>query len=604
MILRNRLCLLSVLLASCFVLSFQTARDSISGRLREIKVLEKNGEYSEALQKYKALFEQYPKNGRVFTLYKNLCLKTGKYNRAEEIIRKRLMLFPDDASLKASLASTLYKKGEHEKAFDMWDKILDEGSGVYVFQIVASSMIQERLLDRAIEVYEKGKRNTGRPEVFYLSIADLYISQLSFSKAGKELSNLLVSYPDFLPFVQSRIDRIPSAASAVNPLIKQGEKAAEKHQKNTALKKYLISLYIKAGLFDKAVKTEWTIVEVEKKNRENRLYSLAQKLFSKEEYKRVISLIHDIEKKFPDSPYMIKLLFLEAKSLEAYKDYNNASLKYRSIAEMFPKSIYASVSLLREGRILMEKLNNPAKAKEVFNKIVNSYPSSNEAPEARFYLGECELSLGNFKKAEDVFEKLRKKNLNYDKLWVKCTSLLGRSLFFNGETERSLKVLKELTVKEISPDGLQDPELNDGLDLYIFLSENNKKNPEQTALLGHAKFFNFTGQYEKALSSLDSLISLWPENSVTGYGMLLKSKILFNRGKVKSAVKTLSLLRERFSGSRFDEKAAERIGFFYEKSGKIDAAVKQYENFLETFPSSLLAGEVRERLRELKESSG
>ena len=37
-------------------------------------------------------------------------------------------------------------------------------------------------------------------------------------------------------------------------------------------------------------------------------------------------------------------------------------------------------------------------------------------------------------------------------------------------------------------------------------------------------------------------------------------------------------------------------------SGKTEAAIKQYEDFLENFPFSLLAGKVRERLRGLKES--
>lgn len=598
----NKLYLFSAIFASCFLLSFQAEQDSVYVRLNRIKALENTGYYSQALNKYKNMHKQHPKNGRIFVYYKNLCLKTGQYGTAEKLIRERLVFFPDDISLRSSLASVLYKKGEHQKAFDVWNSIIDRASrSIYTYQIVAGSMIRERLFDKAVEVFEKAKKKTGRPDIFSLSIADLYISQLSFSKAGKELSLLLVSYPDFLPFVQSRIDRIPSVSSALNPLIKQSEKAAGKHPENGALKKYLVSLYIKAGLYDKAVKTEWMIAKTEKQGGVKMLYSLAQKLYSREEYKRAFSLLTDIEKRFPDSHEMIKIIFLEAKCLEAAKENEKSALKYNKIANKFPKSVYASVSLLRKGKILMEKLNDPQKAKEAFNRLIVYYPRSRETADARLYLGECELSLGNFKKAEEAFKKLRKKYLKYDKLWVRCTYLLGRTLFFQGHAKESLKILKEFTTKPISPDGLQNPRLNDGLELYIFLSENYKKNPEQTAVLSRAEFLNFKREYSKAVSSLDSLISSWPENKVTARGMILKSDILFKQGKIKPAVKTLSLLRKRFSGTGFDEKAAEKTGAFLEKSGKTEAAVKQYEDFLETFPYSLLAGNVRERLRELKE---
>ena len=600
---RNKSIFLLLFLWSFSAVFAQSARVYVNKELSRIREVERSGNAEQALKSCRALYEKYPKNSALFNYYKNLCFRTENYPEAVRVIRKRLEFYPDDEILQCYLASALYKSGAKKDAFSLWNKIIRQsGKETYIYQIVANSMAQERLYSKAASVLIKGKERTNKPGILSLSLIDLYLSNLDYKSAAKEMCELLLIRPGHYNFIKSRLKRLPASSGVVFPMIKQINKYSEKNQENIPIKKLLSLLYIKAELYKKAVKIEQDIYSLERKKSISRFVNLAETLINKQQYRLAADLLNSIKDKSVKERDKTGILYLKAVCYEKSGQYKEAAEAYKSIADDRQKTPEAAHALLKCGIILSDNLKNQSEALSVFKRVYEDYKGTKEAEQSLFLIGRCELIQGNIKSAKEHFEKQKKQSPEKNELWVKSVVLLGKTLYFTGKPEQSYKILKELTSQGISDKGLQSPELNDGLDLYMLLMENLKKNRDQLIMSGRAEYLKFSGKDNSAIAVIDSLQALYPASTLTARALIIKSSILFSEGQTGKAILVLKQVQNKFKGSDFAEKALERQGYFLQKDHKLKEAVIIYEEFLEKYPQSLLAGEIRNRLRLIREA--
>jgi TolA-binding protein len=98
-----------------------------------------------------------------------------------------------------------------------------------------------------------------------------------------------------------------------------------------------------------------------------------------------------------------------AEELYQEKDYQGALQELQDFQEKYPLSNYADDALLKMGFIHTYNLPDFEKAKEIFRKILHSYPDWETAPSSLYYLGVIEDLEGNKESARSIYRELLKK---------------------------------------------------------------------------------------------------------------------------------------------------------------------------------------------------
>jgi tol-pal system protein YbgF len=107
-------------------------------------------------------------------------------------------------------------------------------------------------------------------------------------------------------------------------------------------------------------------------------YEAALALVTAKHYDRALDALSAFLVKYPDHPYADNALFWRGECLFARGDYLRASEQYEGVITRFPAGNKAPDALLKLGMAQM-KLGNPAKAKEAFDRLTQSYPQSDAA---------------------------------------------------------------------------------------------------------------------------------------------------------------------------------------------------------------------------------
>ncbi len=119
-------------------------------------------------------------------------------------------------------------------------------------------------------------------------------------------------------------------------------------------------------------------------------YKKARAEFQRKNYKRVVQLLYDFDKKHSSFRSMDEILYLKAESHYRLKDYRSAALSFNQVLEKFTKSVFAPVSQMRMGdcyRILGDK----NMAKIYFSEFLKKYSRSK-------YRGEVQKKLSRLTK--------------------------------------------------------------------------------------------------------------------------------------------------------------------------------------------------------------
>jgi outer membrane protein assembly factor BamD len=130
------------------------------------------------------------------------------------------------------------------------------------------------------------------------------------------------------------------------------------------------------------------------------IYQAAQAEVEKRDYDEAQKLFDRIRDEYPFSKFAVEAELLAADSAFRQEKWEEAAASYRSFEELHPTHPSVAYAIYRRGLAQM-KLASPddrdqtatRKALEAFQKLLNAYPGSEYASEARLKLEEARFSL-------------------------------------------------------------------------------------------------------------------------------------------------------------------------------------------------------------------
>ncbi len=592
---------LLIILFAC-IPSFLEAQ-SLDQQLNIARKLENQGRIQSALELMETLYKNHPENIAVFSRYASVLMKSRHYTKLLSLINEkeeRGRIDFDNSILKARV---FYRQGRYDQAMQTWNSILrGYPQNRIMYYKVASSMINERLLEEALQVYLEGRKTLNDNDLFSLNIVNVYEALLEFEKATKELLQYLEHNPKRYAVVEAKLHRFKGSDQIVSTVSALLKKAIKKKSHNKQLKELLVKYYIGAEYFQEGWDAARKFFPSDEQDNENILFLFAEHAYkagssrmAEKAYRKILQT---------DSIFIPvgKVYFGLAQTLEVQKKYEK-SIHYYDLAYKNLKNFSAVLqSRLQKARILKDALNEFEKAEKMYRTLINQPLNPQQLYNCYFSLGECLIAQGKISEAEKIYLKTADEfSEEKNTYWIKAIVSLGRMFYFKGEFDTSLTYLNQLSSTDINEEYLNEESLNDGLELRMLIKQNLRNSEKPLRLLARAEYHEERKGYEKAVAVLDTLIEGCSDSTMIRYGLFKKGTVLIRLQQYKASINVFNEFIEKYPADQLTDQALERTGWAYQKVGNPEIAAAYYENLLTNFPHSLLKEEVRMRIRSIEE---
>lgn len=608
---RTALFILMIVWAALFSNPLLAQQSGVAdSQFRLARQFEQLGQYEQAANLYKTLYANYPQNYTYFEGLRRNLLRTKKYPELISLIQTRLRQNPRDIQMKTQLGDVYFRMGDEIHAYRVWNGILQNyPRNQSVYRIVASVLLQNRMFDKAIDVYLQGRKAIGKDNLFALELAQLYTFQQIYPKAADEYLRFLKAQPYQLAFVQNQIARFPLDETTFPAVEKEIRKWVKKHPRNYTLRKLLEGFYQSFGDYKSAFR-EILVLEKLKTSggRKKRipgtaLYQFALDTYREKEFSISEKAFQKLLSDFPDFPRKDRATYYFADISYKTGEYDRAQALYQHVIDQFPKSSWSLEALLRMGDIFLNQRNNPEQAIGYFERIIRNFPNTRQQTVATFHLVDCYISEGNLEKAVSVLQN----SLNGSALSSgKVRSLQNEALFklaqldfYQKNFDGSLKSIKKILQNN---DGNYDGAyVNDALDLQLLIQENKDTHPRALGLFANGMYLSRRNLYTAAVDSLLRAVSLDSQAPLADRALLEAGRIKEKTKDWYGAIKIYQLLVTSYSTSVYSDEALNRVGMIYEKDLKdFEKARQTYEAILIQYPQSVLGDELRKKLRDLE----
>ena len=190
--------------------------------------LELRGNHEAALQIYLDLADLDTGRNDYFSgIIRNL-VALGRYDEAITKLETRLNQNEhgfDRIRLLAELGSVYHQAGDEDRASQLWEQALGETPhSTATYQIVASELTGMRLLDKAEEVFRRGRAILGDSTLFSINLATLLQARMDWEGAAREYLVTLRGSKNRGRYVQRSLaafPNIPDADSAIERVLKE-----------------------------------------------------------------------------------------------------------------------------------------------------------------------------------------------------------------------------------------------------------------------------------------------------------------------------------------------------------------------------------------------
>ncbi len=566
------------------------------------------------------LSDLYKNNKNNIALYNELnkiLIQLKDYNTSEKIIKERLNIEPKNISLYGDLGTTYFLKGKEKKAKEVWLKgISTNPESAFAYRTIANYMIQNRAIEDAIEVLKKGNKISKNHTLFAYDLANLYSITMKFENATEEYCNILLEKPKQIGIVKNRILAYIHSNGAVKPTLEVVEDFYNDYDKPIFLE-LLADLYLKTNKIEKAFST-YTRLENETTKNGSKLYRFAQiayrsgynKISAKafqviiENYKSssLISgakigyakaLEADINKQNNNSNDAWKPLKLniKANSKEIYQGIISA---YMEIIKEYPNNKIGEEAEYRIGKIYLDYLKQPDKAKDIFTKIVTLDNNKHFTNLSKFELSKISILNNNFSAAKKYLEQILENSRSEKELKSKTKFLLAKINTWQGKFENAIKLLNEIKQNP------KDKNTNDALELSLIL---NTFKSDSTNLKKYFYADNLVMQnkFKKALTIYREIAENKNLFILKDFAALNYAKLLIALNKYKETVIFLNKILNCDEANIYKDKFLFLLGIdFYYGLHKPNEAKKNLTKLLENYPTSLYYNKSRKIITEIK----
>jgi tetratricopeptide (TPR) repeat protein len=566
----------------------------------------KSGEYEKAAVIYNNVYKQ-SHNKYHFALYIKSLLYSDSYDDAIGALNTYLRKNPHEIDMMVWEAYAFEKAGKMGKAEEIYNKVLQKaGSSVYNVSSVANTFVEIGKYENAVKVYESGIPIAQNKSVYFHQIGYVYSLMGEVNKMTEYyIKSLIANQDEFqLSNIKNNFSRIFSNKdfqSLESILIK----SIQENPDNLMLIDLLSWVYIQSGNYDKAFRQ---ISAVDRRYGEDgrKVYYMAedakradQSAMAAKAYKYII------DNKDVNSAYFLKSAsnYLTIMSnlikfdttmtsdnlIELEQDYN----KFIQIYGINDKATPLILGLAELKALYLNQIDEAIKMLEDF--INRSNIGIESKAMAKLALGDYYLIKGEVWEASLLYSQVDKSFVEGE-LGEIARNKNGKLYYFDGDFEWSqiiFDILKPATSKMIS---------NDAIETSVFITETMGEDSINVPLqmFSSAELLILQNKFDEAMSRLDSINFLFPENNLEDDIWFQKAEIFKKLKKFDLAKKMYEQIIEKFPTELKADNAIFELANLYEKVYHETEKAKQlYEKLFIDYPFSTLAIESRKKFRQL-----
>jgi tetratricopeptide (TPR) repeat protein len=579
---------------------------------------EQAGDLERAAQMYRQLSLADPANVVYFDATQRVLLQLKRYDEAIGLITNRLALAPADPALRATLGSVYYRAGREPDALHAWDQVIAaDPKNQQRYRLIAGVMLENRLLERAVQTYRDGRTACGNPSLFSMELAQLLAASLDYKGATGEYLAWLAQNPTQLSFVQGRMgaytwkpDGRAAAVEAVRDALRKRE--------DVRLHELLAWLYVEGKQYDAALEEYRTIDRMAGAHGSS-LAAFADRAYKEGAYDAAAQAYRDaIAAPLPPPRlaaahygYALALKAIDARAdtlqgpltpdmtpdAESRPRYRGAVAYFRTVAREFPATVYAAQSYYQIGRI-------QADAYRDLDGALASFADAGRAavapPSLRFDIamreGEIHLVRGDSTRAAAAFGSVAGAPGATPDQSDEAAFRIAELEYFHGNFDAAAERLAAISAN------LQADFANDALRLQAFLEEHRATADAPLQQLARADYLRRQRRLGEAESVLRDLLAGSPGPALADDILLRLGQIEAASGQYDDAIAAYdTLLRDHANTSTNLDRAQFSIGEVHQFGLKDPAgAIAAYELVLARYPRSVLASLARARIRNLR----
>lgn len=598
----NKFIFLLLLLSGLSVHAQKNNDDKLALQFLEEKEYEKANVYLEKL------YDKSPDLWYIY-YYKGL-MGVKNYKEAEKITRKQVKRNPQNANLYINIAKIYREQGDTKKENENYQKAIKEVIPVQSFlNSLATTFVEEKLYDLAIETFLKGRKQT--PEYpYYYEIAEVYRRKGDFKAMINEYLDAIEFKESEIytaqGYLQNALGYSDETGGFKNPILKQElQKRIQQHPDKVVFAEFLIFIqkqqkdfegaYTQSKALDKRLKEDGRrLYELAKICLSNERYDVASKCFQYVIDKGVSSGYYDaacidiINCEYQSvttksSPSGEELLNLENRFKEALKKYNGTHLATFLITNLANLEAYY--------------LNKPDAAVEYIESLLSN-PGLDAQTRAQFkiQLGDIYILKNLIWDASLLYSQVEK-DFKFEPIGQEAKFKNAKLSFYAADfkwAKSQCDVLKGSTTKLIA---------NDALDLSLIITDaiGVDTNAAPLARFAAADLLLQQHKYNEAIAEMDSINKVFPEHTLGDDILYKKAEIFIKLNKYNDAERMYLDILKFYSDELYGDDAQFKLAELYEKKlNDIEKAKAAYQEVLTKYPGSIYVVEARKRFRILR----
>jgi tetratricopeptide (TPR) repeat protein len=586
-------------------------------KFRLAQSFEQAGEFDRASRLYEDLANADSSNFLYFDGLRRCYEQVKNYDAAIGLSLRRLTQQPSDPNALATLGSIYYKSGDEGRADSVWNAVIAFApSSVASYRMVASVQSDNRLFDKSIATYLRGRKVMGEPALFVGELSAFYSLIMNYAEATREYITMLTLNEHQLDFVESRLSAITSKDEGLNAATKVAEEAVSRQNNSVVLHRLLLWLYMEGKRFDRAFDAAKTLEEAISANGAEMLL-FADRAFKEKSYDTAAKAYRFAIEKYPSLlqlplakyGYARAIEELSAPSdttsaskpaidilpLETQPGYRGAMALFLTLAKEYPYSEISVQSLYRVGLIRYETYFDLDGALQVLDSILTLVSARRMVPSILETVAGINVAQGKLDKAAERYSAVLSSPIASPGQKTQAQFRLAEIRYFQNDFDSAVALLQHLS-QMLSVD-----ESNDALLLLHFIKENQPGFTDALKEYALAELLMRQKKISEAIAVLTSTIQAFPEAPLVDDALIQKADLSIVLKQYDTALFSYGKLLTDYPKSILREKAQFGIAQLYQNQFKDkEKAIKAYEEVLSTYPHSLFVDEARKRIRQLR----
>jgi tetratricopeptide (TPR) repeat protein len=568
-----------------------------------------NSEYEKAAELYEKLYDKNPQSEIYYRYLYNCWLNTKEYDKLEKVVKRNVKKHPESLYYLVDLGYLYKQTGNIAGSQAEYDKALDKLiPDERTTRELANAFISYGENEQAVQALIRGRKllvsNGADPALFTFDLADLYQRLNKKPETIESYLDFIKYNPHLIQDVQSRLQDLIQEDVWYDELQLQLLGRIQKAG-DVVYSEMLVWQYIQRNNYKAAfIQTK----ALDKRFKENgfRVITLARAAKGNGDLDAAIEAYqYIIDKGNISALYQVsKQEVLDTRKLKVTKgfnytdeDLNLLQVGYDAFIEEFGLNKQTVQVMLDKAQLKAFYMHDIDSAILIVERLV-LIPGLDYSvnSKAKLELGDYYLLKGEVWESTLLYSQVDKA-MKDDPLGELARFKNAQLSYYMADFEwaqAQLNILKGATTHLIS---------NDAIALSTFIMDNMGLDTTLYPMqkYAEAELFVFQNEFDKAMSSLDSISMIYPQHTLADDIVMMRAKIELKRRDYTKAAEYLTAIRTKYGEDILADDATFMLAELYETMLDDKAkAMELYQDILVTYKSSVLVVEARKRFRILR----